>query len=101
MYTYRFILFMTAELCRQRSNITIQTERLQEKYTSIKLYIDCSQYLSIKFVAEIAVLLSLSVFHIVLFSEHTDINPTYSVQCTKKRAGKSVLFLCQKWQKYS
>lgn len=77
---------------------------MQEEYTSIKLYADCSQHFSIKFAAKIAVPLSLSLFHVVLFSEHTDINPTYSFQCTEKCTGKSVLFLCKcgkKCQKYS
>jgi hypothetical protein len=74
MYTCRFVLFGTAEVRRQRTNITTQIERMQKKYTSIKpyIYIVCL-YLSIKFAAEMAVFLSLSVLHVVLFSEHTDI----------------------------
>jgi hypothetical protein len=92
MYIYRHIFFGTAEVCRQRSNITKQTERMQEKYRRIQLYIDCSQHPSIKFAAEIALLLSMSIFHVVLLSEHTDINPAYSFQCTEKRNGKQFYF---------
>lgn len=65
MHTYRLIFFTTAEEYRQRSNIIIQNDRLQVMYTSIKL--DFSQYLSIKFAAEITFLWSLSFFHVVLF----------------------------------